>query len=102
MLSKLHVAFHRAIVRGGETPDEERMIDEDTWPEVLRQVPVNIPARDADIFSQHLKDSNVPEHQKLVEKLSNFEYSELSLPERFEALEFLVEDCISSPVIGFA
>ncbi|EKX40879.1 hypothetical protein GUITHDRAFT_113139 [Guillardia theta CCMP2712] len=85
VLSKLHVAFLRAIVRGGETPDEERMIDEDTWPEVLRQ---------------HLKDSNVPEHQKLVEKLSNFEYSELSLTERFEALEFLVEDCISSPVIG--
>lgn len=37
-LCAIHVALLMAIVKAGETPDEVRMIDSDTWPAVLREV----------------------------------------------------------------
>jgi hypothetical protein len=37
-LCAIHVALLLSIVKSGETPDEARMIDGDTWPAVLREV----------------------------------------------------------------
>ncbi len=34
----LHSKLLSLIIRDGETPDEDRLLDDDTWPEVMRQV----------------------------------------------------------------
>ena len=38
IVALLHTKILSLIIRDGETPDEDRLLDEDTWPEVMRQV----------------------------------------------------------------
>ena len=40
IVAVLHTKILSLIIRDGETPDEDRLLDEDTWPEVMRQVSV--------------------------------------------------------------
>ena len=42
-IALMHVKTLSLIIRDGESPDEDRLLDEDTWPEVMRQASTSWP-----------------------------------------------------------
>jgi hypothetical protein len=83
-LSALHKALIRTVVKNGDTPGEERFIDDDTWPEVLRQ---------------HLADTHGARCSRVWKALGEDEYAALGREERLQALVLLVDDCLQTKTV---
>jgi hypothetical protein len=103
----LHSKILSLIIRDGETPDEERLLDDDTWPEVMRQVIVTqlciLSSLSFSEFlqSQHLEDTygELEDYARLIEQLTSKEYCEIEPHLRLQALVTLVNDCLQTKTL---
>ena len=104
----LHSKILSLIIRDGETPDEERLLDDDTWPEVMRQViPATsicsflVPFSDLVLSWQHLEDTygELADYSRLIDQLTSKEYCDIDPNLRLQALVTLVHDCLQTKTL---
>ena len=107
-IAVLHAKILSLIIRDGETPDEDRLLDIDTWPEVMRQV---INATKSYLLSlvlytyihswQHLEDTygELKDYSRLIEQLGSKEYCDIDPQLRLQALVTLVDDCLQTKTL---